>query len=64
MSNEEMYYECDKCKKEYLNEDLERYTKDGFYTWELCKTCEINIDYIIHHNINPCSTCVIKGEKA
>jgi hypothetical protein len=64
MSNEEKWYKCSKCNKEYLYEDLEFYAKNGFYTWELCKTCEANIDYIIRHNINPCSTCVVKGEKA
>jgi len=65
MSNEEKLYKCSKCNEEYLYEDLKRYTKDDiYYFWSLCATCDVNIDYIIRHNINPCSTCVIKGEKA
>ena len=59
MSNEEIYYECDKCNGEYLDEDLKSYSD-----WSLCATCEYNINSIVIHNINPCSTCVIKGEKA
>jgi len=64
MSNEEKWYKCSKCKQEYLYEDLKRYAENGIYFWSLCATCDDNIDYIILHNINPCSTCVIKGEKA
>lgn len=64
MSNEEKWYKCSKCNEEYLYEDLKRYAKKGIYFWSLCATCDDIIDYIILHNINPCSTCVINGEKA
>ena len=65
MTNEEIYYECDKCKKEYLKEHLAFYSNEnGLYCCEGCETCEYNINSIVIHNINPCSTCVIKGEKA
>ena len=62
MTNEEIWY-CNKCNKEYYREDLVDYQyKDGRKYWLLCATCEDNINYIILHNINPCSTCVIKGK--
>ena len=65
MSNEEIYYECDKCKGEYLKEHLALYSNNiNRICWEVCETCEYNIYDIVIHNINPCSTCVIKGEKA
>ena len=63
--HESLWFECDKCKGEYLKEHLALYsTENGLYCWELCETCEYNINSIVIHNINPCSTCVIKGVKA
>jgi acetyl-CoA carboxylase beta subunit len=57
--HESLWSKCDKCNGEYLDEDLKSYSD-----WSLCATCEDNINYIILHNINPCSTCVIRGKKA